>query len=102
MEPGRLITFVNKYSLDSPMNYYHPSPAHLTPITWTGEFVGLSREYLLTDIINLPGSILVLEISGQGEAGLADQFIVHLDESVFLCQLTPVACSGCVDYYRRL
>ena len=47
--------------------------------------MGPSREYLLTDIVNLPGSVLVLEISGQGEAGVADQLIIYIDESVILC-----------------
>ena len=61
----------------------------------------LSGEYLLTDIVNLPRSVLVLEISGQGEAGVADQLIIYIDESVVLCQLAPVAGFGYVGDNRR-
>ena len=61
----------------------------------------LSGEYLLTDIVNLPGSVLVLEISRQGETGVADQLIIYIDESVILCQLAPVTGFGCVGNDRR-
>ena len=61
----------------------------------------LSGEDLLADIVNLPHPVLVLEISGQGEAGVADQLIIYIDESAILCQLAPVAGFGCVGDDRR-